>query len=754
MFIRKIILLLVSSVLLISVAYASYTDNKKESARPKVGLVMSGGGAKGFAYVGLLKVLEEVNMPIDYIGGASMGAITAALYSVGYSPEEITKIIRNQDWNSFISDVQERKYISYEEKVFSDKYIFSMPIEGKGITLSNSLNTSFNIDLMLNKLFAAAAQITDFNDLAIPFLCIGTDLLTGEAVVLTKGNLARAVRASMAIPGYFSPTEYDGRFLIDGGVVNNYPAEQVKAMGADIIIGADVQSGLKSSIDEISSVTAILDQIISFNRVDANIKGIDLTDYYVKIGMSYGMLDFDKYDTIIAIGERVAREHYSGLKALADSLNALDSVGYVRKMVQPLDSIIINEVVWSDMELNHSEQYQAYFDDMNNKTTALSDIENNMLLLNGTGIFNDLRYEFVPHEDKKLDISIETGNVNKGSLAVGLQYDNIYGGNVLLNLSLRNINGGKGKLFTDLVLGQNPRLKSMFIINNGFKPGFGLSADLYALNFSEYEEGDKVNKWDFDNINFAAFMPLTIKNNYLFKAGFQYELFRFKQDVVVDPDLDAYKKFADYGNLFVTFDHDSRNNVSFPTKGQLVQIKAEHVFPFSNKWSDILANGTIVSLRYNWYVSIGDKLVYKPELFAGYTFTEKIAPYSEPTITVVNRRIPGVHHLFGFGGTNPNNYVANHISFTGFNYLERMGLYAGKFSTNFEYNFYPKFYASLLSDVGILEYSISNVDEIKMLFGYGAKVSYNSFVGPIEVTLSSSNIDTSVNVFFNVGFWF
>lgn len=390
---------------------------------------------------------------------------------------------------------------------------------------------------------------------------------------------------------------------------------------------------------------------------------------------------------------------------------------------------------------------------MSNSTTALSELENKMLLLNGTGIFNELHYEFVPHDDDELDVNIKAENVNKGSVAAGVNYNNIYGGSALLNLSLRNINGGNAKLFTDLILGQNPRLSSLFIINNGFKPGFGLQADLYSLDFSEYTNGEKVNKWNFSNMSLSAFMPLTVRNNYLFKAGFQYELFRFKQDVVVDPELDAYNTFADYGNFFISFEHDSRDRVNFTKKGQLAQISAKHVFPFSDQWSDVFSNSTIVSLRYNWYLSIGEKLVYKPELFVGYTFSDVLEQYTEST-TGINRKVSAVQHLFGFGGNNANNYASAHISFTGLNYLEEMGMYAGKLSTNFEYNFYPELYFSLLCDVGFMEYDISEFNDINLMVGYGAKVSYDSFVGPIEFTLSSSNIDTSINAFLNIGFWF
>ncbi|WP_346863591.1 patatin-like phospholipase family protein [uncultured Draconibacterium sp.] len=732
--------------------FAQVQDNKEGNKRPKVGLVMSGGGAKGFAYIGLLKVLEEVDMPIDYIGGSSMGAITAALYSVGYSAETISQIIREQDWDSFISDVQERKYVSFEEKLFSDKFVFTLPLQGNGVSLSKSLNTSFNIDLMLNNLFAPVAQISDFSQLPVPFLCVGTDLLTGEAIVLKKGNLARAVRASMAIPGYFSPTKYDGRYLIDGGVVNNYPAEYVKEMGADIIIGLDVQSGLKSSIDEIESITTVLDQVISFYRVEANKRGMKMTDHYVKIDMPYGMLDFNQYDSIMAIGERVARENYADLKALADSLNELDTERPKRIHTPLQDSIDINQIVWADEQIKNYDKYQGFLTEMRNNRTALSDLEQKMLLLNGSRVFNELRYELEPAENDKVDVKIETGNINKGSLSAGIHYDNYSKGSVLINLALRNIKEGRAKLFTDMVLGENPRLKSMFIINNGFKPGFGMETDLYLMSFSQYDHGKKVNKWDFDNLSVSAFIPMTIKNNYLIKFGFKYENFRFKQDVVIDPELDAYNKFADYGNLFFSFHHDSRNRTTFSSKGRLLELQFKHVFPFSDQWSDILSNGSILSFRYNSNIRLAEKWIYKPEIFAGYTFTDKITPFAESQVT--GPRIPAVQHLFAFGGLNPRNYVDSHISFTGLRYLESLGIYAGKISTNFEYNFYPKLYVTFMTDVGMMENELGNLDNIELLLGYGTKFSYNSFIGPVELVFASSNIDRNLNLFFNVGFWF
>lgn len=749
---RNLISLFIIFNLFSSSLFSQIANSETELKRPKVGLVLSGGGAKGFAYIGLLKVLEEVNMPIDYIGGSSMGAIVAALYSVGYSPETITKLIGEQNWDSFISDVQERKYIAYEEKLFSDKYIFSIPIENKIFALSKSLNSSFNIDLMLNNLLSPAIHIQDFNDLPIPFMCIGTNLFTGEAVVLNSGNLARAVRASMAIPGYFSPTEYQGKFLVDGGVVNNYPAEQVKAMGADIIIGGDTQSGLRESMDELNSITDILDQVVSFSRVDANKRGKELTDYYVHIKMPYETLDFNKFDSIIAIGEKVARAHYSGLKALADSINSIEPFVNNRSNIQPIKSIYINQDLWPQINEKNREKFSGYFEDILHRETSILHLEEKMFQLNGTKIFNELHYEFDPIGKDSVNIKIVASDKNKGSLAVGIHYDNVYDGSVLVNLTLRNIKGGRAKFFADLVLSKNPRLKTMFIINNGYKPGFGLETDFNSFAFSQYSSGKKINSWHFDNFNVSAFIPITIKNNFLIKFGFQYEVFRFRQDVIVDQALDAYNRFTDYGNLYFSYNHDSRDKVDFTQRGRLVEFKFKYVFPFSDEWVDLLSNASIVYLKYSHYVSVSDKLVFNSQLFMGYTFSK----YLDKTSNSQNfeQQIPAVQHLFAFGGLNPTNYMESHISFTGIHFIERMGAYAGKASMNLQYNIYQKLYFTLMADGGFNELKIETLDDIHFLLGYGAKVSYDSFIGPVEFSLMTSNIDTSVSAFLNIGFWF
>ena len=289
--------------------------------RPKIGLVFSGGGAKGFAYIGMLRVFQEVGLHIDYIGGTSIGSIMGGLYAIGYSPDEIEKMIRAQDWDALLLDDIPRKYIAYEEKEFLEGSIISLPFKKRKIGLKQSLYKGQQVNLLLNRFFSPAWNITDFSKLQTPFFCIGTNLFNGNAEVLKSGYLPMAVRSSMSIPGYFSPTFYNGYYLVDGGIVDNYPADQIRKEGAQYIIGGDVQSGLADSITQLNTMTEIIGQIVFFHGIKANEEAEKIIDLNIHFEVPAGMMDFAKYDTIIAYGEKVARDHYSELKALADSLN-------------------------------------------------------------------------------------------------------------------------------------------------------------------------------------------------------------------------------------------------------------------------------------------------------------------------------------------------------------------------------------------------------------------------------------------------
>ena len=208
--------------------------------RPRVGVVLSGGGAKGFAHIGALKVIEEAGLPIDYIAGTSMGGIIGGLYAIGYSPETMIQLIKEQNWNAIMSDAIPQKYISINDKILDRHYLATFPFRDKKIQMKSSIYDGGMINLLLARLTSPAYKIRDFNELSVPFLCVATDIENAEAYEMTKGNLQRSIRASMSIPFYFSPIEINGRLLIDGGLRNNFPVPNVREKGVDIIIGVEI----------------------------------------------------------------------------------------------------------------------------------------------------------------------------------------------------------------------------------------------------------------------------------------------------------------------------------------------------------------------------------------------------------------------------------------------------------------------------------------------------------------------------------
>jgi len=734
--------LLISIILAIlpGIAFSQAGDKTKSAKRPTVGLVLSGGGAKGFAYIGLLKVIQEAGLPIDYIGGTSIGSIMGGLYAIGYHPDSIAKMVRSIDWDALLTDQIERKYIAYEEKEFGEKFIITLPISDTSLSLSPSLYQGQEISLLLNHYFSPAFATQDFDKLPIPFLCMGTDLLTGHEVLLDSGYLPMAVRASMSIPGYFSPVDFGGYFLVDGGVVNNFPVKNVKEMGADIIISGDVQPPLRSNRKEFTSLTGVLDQIITFNRGVANQIGYKLTDMYIPLDMKYGIMDFSDYDSIIAFGERVSRLFLPRLKALADSLNAIEYKPIKTCTTHPVDKILINSVQIKGYRKFAGSYFKNYFNVKEDTIFTLAGIEKSIRQMYGTRFFEQVNYE-INTTGKRSDLIIRVKEADPGYLSAGVHYDNDFGASLLITGSFRNVLGKRTKLFTDLVLGENPRLRAFYILDNGAEPGIGVKAEFYSFKFDKYDKDVKINEIIFTNYKASAFINYSLKNLVNFRAGFEYEYFRFKQKFDTVSILSKYGTFSSYGNFFVLFGADTRDKAYFPTKGSKSELRAEYVMPLSQWTKDLFTSSFIIYLKYEFNCPISRRLVLRPGFFIG------------STLSSINE--PPPQHYFGFGGLNPNQYVSASVPFTGMQFIQRFGYHAFDLKMKLQYNFYKKLYLTLLLDAGSIDIDFKEVYQPKnYIIGYGATVGYNSFIGPLELTIMGSNLNSKPMLFLNLGFWF
>jgi NTE family protein len=287
--------------------------------RPQVALVLSGGGALGVAHVGVLEVLEELHVPIDRIAGTSMGAIIGGLYASGYSPAELDRLVRTLDWQGFVRDRPDRRRVPYRQKVDDLTYFsqWELGISRRGILQPTGLIAGHRLGAQLQILALRAAGIRDFDRLPIPFRAVAADAASGETVVLDRGDLASALRASMAVPGLFAPVDIDGRRLVDGGVVANLPVDAARAMGADVVIAVDLGQPL-SARDRPESIGAVVSQsldVLSRREVERALAGADVVIRPAVGGR--GLLDFDAAPELLRAGEDATRGVADQLRRLA-----------------------------------------------------------------------------------------------------------------------------------------------------------------------------------------------------------------------------------------------------------------------------------------------------------------------------------------------------------------------------------------------------------------------------------------------------
>ena len=302
---------------------------RPDGERPKIGLVLSGGGAKGLAHIGVLKAIDRSGLKIDYIAGTSMGAIVAAMYAAGYSGEQIEEMSKKTEWMKLINSRPVLQDISIEEKDEFDNYTITLPMKGFVPQISTGFFTPYQVMTYLQEIFFPVYKTTDFSKLDIPFLCVAADIATGDAVVLDHGDLAFATRSSMAIPGVFSATEYGETKLVDGGIIRNFPVRDVVGMGADFVIGVNLFSGLTPA-DQMSTMLDVMLQITNFRDAKDLQEEKAACDMIIEPDVSrYNAASFAAADTIRAIGDSAGVEFEPLFRQLADSLHKAFDVPYV-----------------------------------------------------------------------------------------------------------------------------------------------------------------------------------------------------------------------------------------------------------------------------------------------------------------------------------------------------------------------------------------------------------------------------------------
>ena len=465
--------------------------------RKKVGVVLSGGGAKGMAHIGALKVIEEAGIPIDYVVGTSMGSIIGGLYSIGYTPEQMDSMVRRQDWSFLLSDKIPRSEQNMAEREASEKYVFSLPFGKNAKTQAvGGLIKGQNLANLFSELTVGYHDSIDFNKLPIPFACVSENIVNGNEVNFHKGVLATAMRASMAIPGVFTPVRLDSMVLVDGGVVNNYPVNVARAMGADIIIGVDVQNDLKPA-NELNSTGSILGQLINLMGLELYKKNLKETDTYIKVdveGYSAASFTPSAVDTLIRRGEEAALAQKNSLIKLKQELG-LDST-YMPKPLpsypySPNRKVYIKEITFDGLDEKDKRWLLKRCDLKEDSEISLRRIEEATAILCSNLEYSSATYNLPEAPGGGYNLHFLLSKKYENKLNVGIRFDSEETASLLINVT----SNFRGKVPTTLSLTGRLGKRYAARIDYGFEPAplknIGLAYMFQYNDINFYHHGDK-----------------------------------------------------------------------------------------------------------------------------------------------------------------------------------------------------------------------------------------------------------------------
>ncbi|MBM3284782.1 MAG: hypothetical protein FJY81_02820, partial [Candidatus Aminicenantes bacterium] len=409
-------------------AFLAFPVLAAPSERPRIGLVLGGGGAKGFAHIPVLKCLDELDIPIDYVAGTSAGGVVGALYAAGYSGSEIERIGRAIDWFDFFTDRPHRSLLPFLEKNEDGRYQLEFFLRGGVPTAPSGLLHGQKFTQLFSALTFPLPGDLDFDRLPIPFRCVAVDLITGQQVVLRKGSLVKAMRATMAVPTMFSPVEWGDYLLMDGGVLNNLPVDVVKDMGADIVIAVDLGSPLFEK-EELNSADKILTQTLRIVEIEQTSQKRQTADILIIPDMKgVGSLDYffsDKLSTIFERGEAAAREILPALAALKEKygLKRLEETG-ASPAIQRQKKFILEQVTVRGNEKLPASFISRSFGLRRGEPVDGRTLDRRVTELYALGYFENVQCSVYPLEGDRLDIELSVKEVPRGKLRVGLGYDN------------------------------------------------------------------------------------------------------------------------------------------------------------------------------------------------------------------------------------------------------------------------------------------------------------------------------------------
>lgn len=748
--------------------------------RPTVALVLSGGGAKGAAHVGVIKYLESIGMPVDVVMGTSMGGLVGGIYALGYEAEQLDSIIRGIDWDMALSDKVPRDYLSYSAIKYKEKYVLSFPFlydkkdymrkiesdqqytrrvddihfgageaDATNMVKDNLLGSlpsgmvyGQNVNNIFSSLSVGYQDVTDFYDLPIPFLCVATDLVSGTAKIWTEGKLNTALRSTMSIPGLFAPVRVDGMVLVDGGMRNNYPTDLAKKVGADIVIGVNLSEGYKN-YNEINNLADIINTGIDMLGRTSFESNIDIPDVNIKPDLhEFNMLSFDdrSIDTIINRGYQAAL----AVAAKLDSIKAV--VGSDRTVFHndPADDIRLRKVLVSGVEIAGVDDKESLYLMNKIKVGAGSrmgnaEIEDAVATIFGTNAFDYVNYELLGDEEPyRLRFNCKRGPICQ--LGLGGRFDTEEIVSVLVNLGVgvHKIQGSSLDFTGKVGTNPNASLTYSYISPKGMS--FNVMAGVRYTDRNTFSIGDNRFRINFLDVRQEIFLSNIKWSTFFLKTGFRNDYYNVNSVMAEQAfgDYDVNQLSNDYVTFFFNARKDSFDNAYIPTKGKSFGLSYDWVFgggpqKFNNFHAFTLDAKQVVG---------GDRFAFIPSVNIRYLLGDEVPVPFTNTI----------------GGSMAGRYLDQQIPFIGINNAAAMQKILGVARADWRVKLLKNNYLTAIANYALSCDEISAFknwnEDVAGYLGCGLQYTYNSIVGPLSLNVHWSSYTHNVGLYLSLGFDF
>jgi len=724
-------------------------SSQPSAGRPKIGVTLSGGGAKGLAHIGILKAIDSAGLDVDFITGTSMGSIIGSLYAVGYSADSIEKIARTIDWDLLLSNQSSLRSIFMEEKDEYAKYVIELPWVNHRFRLPSGVLQGQELWLKFSELFFPVHTEKDFSKFSIPFRCIGTDLGSGDAIVMKDGEIISAIRSSMAIPSVFTAVEYNGKKVIDGGVVRNFPVRDVKEMGADYVIGSNVATGLIPS-EKIRNALQVLLQVAFFREAEDNRKEVPECNIYIPFKLEkYTMGSFADADELLEVGLEEGRKMYPRFKQLADSLDSIYGPRPPKvDRLPPLNKVKISAYEVHGVEKTSAEFFVHTMNFEHNKYYSAKDLANMVRQAYGTRYYSRVTYSLLPQPDSTCKIIFDVAEYPFTFAKLGLHYNRFTGVGLIANLTARNFFTTNSRSLVTLNIGETFGIRGEHLQYLGRLKNVAVILETQYDNFDigTYTEAKQDGLYDLNFFKFGSKVQFSAKRRFTVGIGGRFEWVKYSPKISTELEFVGSKKFF---TPFAYLMHNSLDKAIYPNRGIKLDAEAGWVSG-QNSRIRFYENGVQVPSN---LLYISDDPFYRTRVNV-----ESYAPVGKRTNLMLNIQA-GAN--FNYSNNALNEFIVggltktfrNQVTFAGLPegsvFASSMAAFQGGIRVQPFNNTYIIGRANVLFNNFIQDSGFFTAKHFYS--GYALTFSYNFALGPLEISAMYSDQTRKVQSYVNLG---